>query len=380
MNFVRSRSAAHALPLSEDPARSWTMPSRYYTDPVIYEREKQAIFGRTWHYVGHASRLSAPGDYLTLEIADESVFVMRGEDDALRGFFNVCRHRAHRLLEGAGNAKTIVCPYHAWSYGSDGRLRHARFSERMEGFDRRAFRLPRVRVESMHGFVFVNLDPDAASLADGAPGMASDLAALVPRLAELEPVESFAFDSAQGAEWRANWKVVVDNYLECYHCAKAHPALCDLMVMKGYEHIVRERWSRQRAHASRTENAAYAFSPDDDVQIAAYWYLWPTTSIWLVPGSANLYVLAMMPSGPETTLFSGHRYSVGSGRDEARSEYLNAVLGPEDQGLCESVQRGLKSRSYDQGRFMSDPGRSGTAEHGVHRFHRLVVDALSEAA
>ena len=115
MNFVRPTSPSLEQPLSEDPARSWTMPSRCYTDPAVYEEEKQAIFARTWHYVGHLSRLKEPGDYLSLEIADESVFVMRGEHGQLRGFFNVCRHRAHRLLEGAGNARTIVCPYHAWS-------------------------------------------------------------------------------------------------------------------------------------------------------------------------------------------------------------------------------------------------------------------------
>ena len=113
MNLVRPTLATSGQPLSEDPSRSWTIPSRLYTDPDVYADEKQAIFARTWHYVGHLSRLAEPGDYLTLEIADESVFVMRGEDGRLRGFFNVCRHRAHRLLEGAGNSRTIVCPYHA---------------------------------------------------------------------------------------------------------------------------------------------------------------------------------------------------------------------------------------------------------------------------
>ena len=380
MNPARSPFPHYAMPLSEDAARSWTIPSRYYTDPAIHEREKRAIFARNWHYVGHESQLREPGDYLTLDIADESVFVMRGEDGPLRGFFNVCRHRAHRLLEGTGNARTIVCPYHAWSYHCDGRLRHARFASRMSDFDPGAFRLPQVQVESMHGFVFVNLDTNAPSIAERAGGLAADLLAFVPRLAELEPIESFAFDSPQSAEWQANWKVVVDNYVECYHCASAHPALSDLMVMNSYEHLVREHWSRQISRESRIENAAYAFKPEDDVQIAAFWYLWPTTSIWLMPGAANLYVLAMMPSGHASTRFSGHRYALEADRDEARSVYLNAILGPEDQGLCESVQRGLRSRSYDQGRFMVDSERSGTAEHGVHQFHRLVMEALASPA
>lgn len=364
-------------PLSEDAGRSWTMPARYYTDPDIYRQEKEAIFSRTWHYIGHESHVRNPGDYLTLEIAGESVFAMRGEDGRLRGFFNVCRHRAHRLLSGAGNTAVIVCPYHAWSYHSDGRLRHARFADRMQDFRHDEFRLPQVRVESLCGLLFVNLDPHAPSLADVAGGLAGDLSTHVPRIVELEPMESFAFD-AGGGVWEANWKVVVDNYVECYHCVKAHPALADLMVMDGYRHEVHEHWARQLSPQVRSDNRAYRVGEGDDVQVAAYWYLWPTTSIWLVPGAANLFVLAMMPGDHETTVFSGHRYAVDDVSDPARIAYLNETLGPEDQSLCESVQQGLKSRSYDQGRFMVDPGRSGTAEHGVHQFHRLVVRALGE--
>ena len=352
------------------------MPARYYTDPDVYEREKEAIFARTWHYIGHESHVRNPGDYLTLEIADESVFVMRGDDGTLRGFYNVCRHRAHRLLDGAGNAATIVCPYHAWSYRCDGSLRHARFADRMEGFNHEEFRLPEVRVESLGGLLFVNLDPRSPSVAEVAAGMADDLRAHVPRLGELRPIESFSFDA--GGAWKANWKVVVDNYVECYHCAKAHPALADLMVMSDYRHEVHEHWARQLSPRVRSDSGAYRVEAGDDVQVAAYWYLWPTTSIWLVPGAANLFVLAMMPGGHDTTVFSGHRYATDDTPDPARTAYLNETLGPEDQGLCESVQRGLRSRSYDQGRFMVDPARSGTAEHGLHQFHRLVTRALND--
>ncbi len=168
----------------------------------------------------------------------------------------------------------------------------------------------------------------------------------------------------------------MDNYVECYHCHQAHPALADLMEMTSYEHEVQEHWARQVSRSTRTDNKAYPFNASDDVQIAAYWYLWPTTSIWLVPGDANLFVLSMMPNGHERTAFSGHRYGLTESVDAERSEYLNAILGPEDQSLCESVQQGLKSYSYNQGRFMVDAAKSGVAEHGVHQFHRLVMDAL----
>ena len=222
----------------------------------------------------------------------------------------------------------------------------------------------------------MNLDPRAQPVAKVAAGMDDDLRAHVPRLGDLRPIESFAFDA--GGAWKANWKVVVDNYVECYHCAKAHPALADLMVMGSYRHEVHQHWARQLSPRVRSDSSAYRVEEGDDVQVAAYWYLWPTTSIWLVPGAANLFVLAMMRGDHETTVFSGHRYAADDAPDPARTAYLNETLGPEDQGLCESVQRGLRSRSYDQGRLMVDPARSGTAEHGVHQFHRLVTRALND--
>ena len=150
------------------------------------------------------------------------------------------------------------------------------------------------------------------------------------------------------------------------------------MVMSSYRHEVHEHWARQLSPRVRADNSAYRVEAGDDVQVAAYWYLWPTTSIWLVPGAANLFVLAMMPGDHETSVFSGHRYAADDAPDPAGTAYLNETLGLEDQGLCESVQRGLKSRSCDQGRFMVDPARSGTAEHGVHQFHRLVMRALHD--
>ncbi len=374
---VETVMAEFDKPLSDDATSSYTMPARLYTDPSVYEQEKQTIFNCNWHYIGHQSHVREPGDYLTLQIADESVFVMRGEDGKLRGFFNVCRHRAHRLLEGSGNSPTIVCPYHAWSYESNGKLKHARFSRDMPTFNPAEFCLPQIRVESVAGLLFVNLDRGADSIAERAPGFTADLETLVPSIDQLAPVESFAFDTPDSAFWKANWKVVVDNYVECYHCANAHPALADLMVMNSYEHDVHDIWARQVSRQSRTENSAYDFNDNDDVQIAAYWYLWPTTSIWMVPGQANMFVLAMMPGDHETTMFSGHRYALNDQVDADRTSYLNGILGPEDKGLCESVQMGLRSQSYNQGRFMVDGNRSGVAEHGVHQFHRLVMQALS---
>ena len=268
-----------------EPIRS--LAARYYTDPHVFKLETGGLLARTWQFGCHASELAQTGDYATFEIAGESLFAIRGRDGQIRVFYNVCQHRAHQLLSGKGTTRVVVCPYHAWSYKTDGKLRHARFGAEMPSFNPEEFCLPEIKVEMMLGLVFVNLDRHARSVSELTPGLSEDLLSLVPQMAKLKPLSTFAFDTPESSDWKANWKVVVDNYVECYHCHHAHPALADIMIMDSYEHRVEDQWARQLASKSRTENKAYAFSDSDDVQIAAYWYLWPTTSIWLVPGSAN---------------------------------------------------------------------------------------------
>ena len=149
MTHLKAVKPKSGLPIHEEPQHSYTLPSHLYLDENIYEQEKRKIFYNHWHYAGHISQLTKTGDYLTAGIADESIFVVRGQDDELRGFYNVCRHRAHQLLEGSGNTRNIVCPYHAWSYALTGELRHARNSEKVPGFDKSEFCLQPVQVDTM---------------------------------------------------------------------------------------------------------------------------------------------------------------------------------------------------------------------------------------
>ena len=175
------------LPLTDEAMTSFTLPSAYYTSPAVYEREKEAIFYRTWQYVAHRSAFAEPGDYVAIRICDQSVFVMKGGGGVLRAFYNVCRHRAHELLaEPHGNVRSaIVCPYHAWAYEREGALRRARFSEERPGFDRTDYGLRPIRLELFCACVFVNLDDGAESLADLAGDMERDLRWRVPYLGDL---------------------------------------------------------------------------------------------------------------------------------------------------------------------------------------------------
>ena len=374
MAYLKAVKPKSGLPIHEEPQHSYTLPSRLYLDESIYEQEKQKIFYCNWHYAGHISQLNKPGDYLTATVADESIFIVRGQDDTLRGFYNVCRHRAHQLLEGSGNTRNIVCPYHAWSYALDGELRHARISEKVPGFDKSEFCLQPVQVDTLCDLVFFNLDPDAESLDSQAPGLAQDLQERIPSLDQMEPLDSFSFGPTTMS---ANWKVVVDNFLECYHCTPAHPDFATLFDMSSYQMDTFSNWSRQLAPDTRSENTAYSLQLDSPNRTGAFWYMWPTTTINFFPGNPYLLVLSIFPLDHEQTSFVGHRYGLPNYSSvDAQDHYINTVLGPEDAALCESVQKGLKSQSYDQGRFIVDADLSGIAEHAVHQFHKLVLSAF----
>jgi phenylpropionate dioxygenase-like ring-hydroxylating dioxygenase large terminal subunit len=374
---MRSEKLYGPLPggLHADPSKSYTMASGYYSDPAIHDQEQDAIFARSWIFVGHESQVAEPGCYKTVELADESIALVRGRDGTLRAFYNVCQHRAHRILTGEGKLKlTMVCPYHAWAYDFDGRLRTARGCENVDGFDKSEFGLKQVRVDTMLGMVFINLDADAPSFAEQYGGLEEDILRWMPRAGQL------GFAMARDFHLMANWKVVIDNFQECYHCEPAHPAFVDLVAMPTYRNKTHQFWSAQTSDMPHSnQNSAYDFEPGDvDFGYAGY-FVWPNLTIWLMPGEPNLMTLQMMPDGPEGCLEHLHWHSLGGAlTDQSQSaiDYTIDVLQPEDISLCESVHQGLKSRGYDRGRFIVDRDRTHISEHAVHHFHMLVMQAL----
>lgn len=363
-------------PFATEPDRSFTIPARWYFDPEIYEREKAAIFERNWWLAGHVSRLREPGDYLMTRVFEQEVMIVRGRDGEIRAFYNVCQHRGHELVkDSAGRIKNLmVCPYHAWAYDLDGSLVRARNTEDLPGFDKCNFALAPVRVETFMGFVFVNLDPDAAPLGPQTEGLEDEVRSYMPRLDKLTYACRYEY------RIKANWKVVLDNFLECYHCHPAHPALVDLMDMDTYKTRTHRIYSSHVAGAPRSnKTAAYDFEPGDVDFGYAAWLLWPNTTIWAYPGEPNILSLQIIPDGPEHTIEYMDCYLLDETPSKQMQDaltYMDEVLQPEDIGLCESVQRGLRSKGYNQGRFVVDRGLSELSEHGVHHFQKLVVDAL----
>jgi choline monooxygenase len=367
---------------SVDPRHAWTLPAPYYYAKEIYEAEKSAIFAKSWRFVGHRTEIAKPGDYLTQDICGASVFVIHGRDGKLRGFHNVCQHRAHRLLSGRkGNLKAVVtCPYHSWAYGFDGKLRNAQNCENVATFDRNSIALPPVAVEVFCGFVFVNLNLDATPVAECAPGFEETLRRFVPDL------DRMVWSGQQNFDIPANWKVCAENGIDGYHVFLSgphHRAFGVVMDGHNLEMINRQGWILLRADAGNPDNGVYDFRPNiGKGQTADYvtFMLWPDLLIFTYPHVNAIWTFLMAPEGPERTREEIAAYAPdGQALDpttQAAVDWIAQDLGPEDVDLNIGVQEGLKSPGYFQGRLLIDERHSDKSEHSIHYFQALVLEAL----
>jgi choline monooxygenase len=361
-----------------DPGRSWSLRAEAYTDQRWAEADVRGIFARTWQWVCHVEKLRAPGSYVSATVAGMPVAVVRGRGGELRAFYNVCKHRAHELLSGSGTSRNIVCPYHAWTYSLDGTLKAARRADRMETFDKTEVCLDQVAVEEFGGMVYVNLDPVAVPLREQAADLAEEIAHWAPDVAQLTHAKRLTYDVA------TNWKNVMDNFLECYHCHIAHKEFVDLVDMDTYEVRTHGIWSSHFAEAGKHANAAYDVS-GASVTEHAVWWLWPNTCLLRYPGRGNFMVFQVVPDGPDRTWETWDFFLESTELNDAEVEsvrYIDDVLQQQDIAIVESVQRGMRTPAFDQGRIVFDPARegSGLSEHGVHHFHGLVLDAYRSLA
>lgn len=358
--------------LTEDAARSAALPGYLYSDPAVFEAEKTRLFHKVWQCVGHASELPNAGDYLVAGIIDQEIFVLRGQDGALRAFYNVCQHRAHELLKGRGNvASVIVCPYHAWSYELDGRLRGARATRHLPDFDPAAYGLEPVRLETPLGFLFVNLDPQARPLSELAGDMFADMVREMPWIDQVAVNPRHSLMVGERAVLDANWKVLAENCLECYHCGPAHRAFVDMIDVGRYTLSQHGAWMKSAAPLRSGDNSAYKVGAEEPVQHNSYWHLFPNIEFGLMPGSRAVSVFWFQPVDAERTSIAWSALTFpGENLPADRVDYLSNVLWPEDVTLCASVQRGLKSKGYRGGRFVAGPDLPGVSEANVHAFQR----------
>lgn len=359
----------------ERPEESWTLPASWYRDPAVFEREREAIFHRTWIYQCSANDLPNAGDYYCGSVADQDIVIIRGDDGGLRAFFNVCSHRAHPLLEGQGNTGLIVCPYHQWCYQTNGRFRGARGKDALKDWIPENADLKPVRLEAYAGLLFVNLDRDAAPLAKQAGKLLRDMHEACPGLDSLHRVKRL------DRTVNANWKTIIDNNHECYHCAVNHPELMEIVDYRS-----RAVWSDDGITFShgidggdKVRKAAYMLSGGKAEQGSFFGYIWPNTVPLFFPGPVNLVLFQVIPEGPEKTTVRHDFYLAKAepdAQEQALIDWIDTVLVPEDMGLCENVQRGLRSKGYRQGKFVVNRDDCSYSEHHVHFFQRHVHDAV----
>ncbi len=355
------------LPLED----GWTLPASWYSDEAVHGLERERIFAGAWTYAGPAEWVREPGSCFASQVGHVPVAVVRGADGTLRGFVNVCRHRGHLVVEGTGCRETLQCPYHAWTYDLDGTLRTAPRGGREPGFDRAGFSLLRVSVGAWGPFVFVNPDPDAAPLEESLGSLETIVAESGLRLDELR------FHSHEEWPIASNWKVALENYLECYHCPTAHPGFSKVIDVApdAYRLQVHPTFSSQvgPVRPSALEgNGKAPYTPRGDVTQAQYHFLFPATTINIAPGIPNLSIERWIPDGTRRTIEVTDYFF---GPDVSAEEIHELVawdtqVAEEDVALVEAVQRGLDSGMVPQGRLMT------ASEQLIADFQRRVRDAL----
>jgi len=359
-----------AIEIDPQVGKSWTLPADVYLESALLEREKQLLFGGTWQIVGRRDQVVHPGDYFTAEVAGEPLLFARGADGILRGFYNVCRHRAGPPAEGCGSRKVFRCGYHGWTYSLDGRLLNAPEMDGTAGFDHSQFGLEPVPIGEWGAWVFVNLDRKAE--------------ALLPSLRELpRQTAKYGLEKLKLAERReyvmeCNWKVYIDNYLEGYHLPSVHPSLNRELDYGQYVTEIFEFHSRQASPIRGPENekdVQRRYSQASGGEQAEYFWIFPNWMLNCYPDNVSLNIVLPIATERCVAIFEWYFPESALGTEApATTVGFSDEIQIEDGHICEVVHRNLRSRSYTRGRF------SAKQERGVHQFHRLYADWLKRQA
>jgi choline monooxygenase len=369
---MTSKAVQDILSAYDDKAplsQASTIPAPWYTDSRIAQLESRAVFGTTWQMVGRADQVEKPGQFVTANVAGEPIVAVRDHDAVLRAFYNVCRHHAAAVVtEPCGQASILRCPYHGWSYGLDGSLKGTPEFDGVQNFERAQNGLLPVKVDTWEKFVFVNLDPQAASLHDF-------LGRLAARVAPLGVSQLHYFDS-RSYDIHCNWKVFIDNYLDGgYHVPHLHKGLNSVLDYKEYTIEIEDRYCLQSSPmvASSTDAATGATRKGDR---AWYFWLYPNLMINCYEGYMDTNLVSPVDVDHCRVIFDFYFADVSEPRRRynEQSVAVGARVQDEDLGICEAVQRGLKSRAYGAGRL------SVRREAGEHLFHRLLAADLKAGA
>jgi choline monooxygenase len=367
---LRSLLGAFDPDLPLEQAR--TIPAAWYTDSAVYAAERRAVFGDAWLGVGRRDQVSEPGQYLTAEVAGEPILVVRDGEGVLRAFYNVCRHRAARVVPDAeGRASRLRCRYHGWTYDLAGRLRGTPEFDGVADFCREDNGLAPLAVAEWGPLVFVHAGPRPPAL--------DDFLAPLPERAGALGLGSLHFVARREYPLACNWKVFVDNYLDGgYHVNTVHPGLAGVLDYTHYRTEVAGLTSVQSSplrppDAARGDPAVGKVRTGDT---AYYWWVFPNLMLNVYDGVMDTNLV--LPLGPDRCLVVFDFYFARTEGPDARRFIDESVavahqIQLEDAGICEEVQCGLGSRAYDTGRF------SIRREAAGHHFHRLLARRLQAA-
>ena len=337
-----------------------TIPSRYYIDPAVLAEENRCVFGKTWQLAGRAEQVRERGQFFTTTIADEPVIVVRGNDGVLRAMSNVCRHRAGPIAKGEGQRPVLQCGYHGWTYTLEGQLHATPEFRGAAGFDKSACVLPRFQVDEWNELVFVNLDPHGEPLS----------AFLGELLTDMPKHDYCGFRLARRKDWElaCNWKVYVDNYLEGYHIPIVHPGLFRELDYPNYRTETKRHHSIQFAPTRNAERIRTTGGEDE----VRYFWIYPNLMLNVYPDNFSTNLILPMGPGRTLTVFEWYfRDPEAARREIDETVAFSDEIQIEDIDICEAVQRGLQSSTYDSGRY------SPERENGVHHFHELYANGMS---
>ncbi|MGB6690774.1 MAG: aromatic ring-hydroxylating dioxygenase subunit alpha [Terracidiphilus sp.] len=344
---------------------AYTIPAAWYLDERIVDLERERVFGRNWIAAGREDQAAEPGQFFTIELAGEPLVVVRGADGELRAFYNVCRHHAAAVANvPSGTVQHLRCPYHGWTYGLDGALKGAPEFAGVCNFDRATNGLVPVRVATWEQFVFV-------ALSDEIPSLVDFLGDLRERVAPLS-LEKLRFFERKTYTLACNWKVYVDNYLDGgYHVPHLHKGLNSVLDYKEYTIENSTHYSLQSSPmvASR-EDASFAATRTGER--AYYYWLYPNFMVNIYEGVMDTNLVLPLAVDKCHVQFDFYFADVSESRREynSNSVAVSERIQDEDVDICESVQRGLRSRAYGAGRL------SVRREGGEHLFHRLLAHDL----
>ncbi|MBM3997154.1 MAG: aromatic ring-hydroxylating dioxygenase subunit alpha [Planctomycetes bacterium] len=349
------------LPLS----KARTIPSAWYFDPELYDLECSKVFGNTWIYAGRSEQVRERGSYLTIEVAGQPILVSRDDHGVLHAFHNACRHKAAQVMnEPCGRADKLRCRYHGWTYNLQGQLIGTPEFAGVEDFRKEDYFLPAMAVDTHGPFVFVHLGNPKQSLAE--------FLAPFPEMTASLGVEQLHFAGRREYVLECNWKVFVDNYQDGgYHVNTVHPGLSGALDYAKY---------RTELFANSTVQIS-PLKPSDDPTVAKvrtgthayYWWIFPNLMVNLYQGVMDINVTLPLGTDRCRVLFDFYFLDVSSPAAKKFNEESIAVAHQvqlEDISVCDEVQRGLRSRSYDTGRF------SVKREAGAYYYHQLLARAL----